>query len=49
MVDYFTINYKIGFSTPELFKTGQITLQAVLDGGFPTVAMVLSYLFIYFH
>jgi hypothetical protein len=27
-------NYKTGFSTPELSKTGQIAAQAILDGGF---------------
>jgi hypothetical protein len=28
------MDYEIGFSTPELSKTSQITSQVVLDGGF---------------
>ena len=27
-------NYKTDYSTPELSKTGEITLKAVLEGGF---------------
>jgi hypothetical protein len=47
-VDYSTPNYETIYSTPELSKTGQITLQGVLkpwvcysNGGF-----VFSFLFI---
>jgi hypothetical protein len=48
-VDYFTPNYKIGFSTPKLSKTGQITPKSVLDSGFATVTAVLPFFFfIYF-
>jgi hypothetical protein len=41
------INYKTEFPIPELSKTGQITPQTVLDGGFTIVTVVLSFLFIY--
>jgi hypothetical protein len=40
-------NYKIGFSTPELFKIGQIIPQAVLDGVFATVTVILSFSFLF--
>jgi hypothetical protein len=40
-------NNKIIYSTPELFKTGQITRQAVLDGGFATITVVLSFSFLF--
>jgi hypothetical protein len=46
-VVYFNSNYKIRFSTLELSKTGQITPQAVLDGGFATVTVVLSFSFLF--
>jgi hypothetical protein len=47
-VDYFTApNYKTGLSTPELFKTGQITTKAVLNGGFATVTVVSSFFFLF--
>ena len=38
---------KPDFLPPELSKTGQITLQAVLDGGFATVTVVLSFSFLF--
>jgi hypothetical protein len=46
-VVYFTLNYKIEFSTPEFFKTGQITPQTVLDSGFASVTVVLSFSFLF--
>jgi hypothetical protein len=36
------------YFTPELCKTGQITLRAVLGGGFATVTTVLSFRFYLF-
>jgi hypothetical protein len=46
-VDYFTTHtIKPDFLPPELFKTGQIAPQAVLDGGFATVTVVLSFSFL---
>ena len=42
-VDYFTLQtIKPDFLSSQLFKTGQITPQAVLDGGFATVMVGLS-------
>jgi hypothetical protein len=35
------LNYETVYSTPELFKTGQITSGRVSEGGFATVMMVL--------
>jgi hypothetical protein len=47
-VDYFTPQtIKPDFSTPELSKTDQITLQTVLDGSFATVMMILSLSFLF--
>jgi hypothetical protein len=48
MVDYFTPKtIKPDILPPELSKTGQITPQSGLDGGFATVAQLsFSFLFI---
>jgi hypothetical protein len=47
-VDYFTPPTIKPFILPsELFKTGQIIFQAVLDGGFATITMVLSFSFLF--
>jgi hypothetical protein len=44
-----TQTIKPDFLPLELSKTGQITLQAILDGGFATVMVVLPFFFfIYF-
>jgi hypothetical protein len=40
-------NYKTRFYTPKLFKTGQITPQVILNGGFATMMVVLSFSFLF--
>ena len=47
-MDYFTPQtIKLDFLSHELSKTGQITPQAVLDGGFATVTVVLLFSFLF--
>jgi hypothetical protein len=49
MVDYFTPQtIKPDILPPELSKTGQITPQVVLNGGFATVARFCPFLFYLF-
>jgi hypothetical protein len=48
MVDYFIPNYKSDILPSEFSKTGQITLQIVLDGDFATVARFYLFLFYLF-